>query len=279
MANNLAIQAKAQEVNTTVKFDSDLHNLLNLLGKTDVEVVAPGSAFRIYKTSGTLADGTVAPKALIPDSGVAVDDGTIVEISFKKYRNLVPIEDIAKKGYNTAVGGSNARLVRLAQGKLRKSIFDGLDVEGVGKDTAATFKKKLAKAAAYIAKKYEDEAVTPVFFVNTDDAFEYLGDADVTVQNTFGISYLENFMGLGNAILDSNIPAGTVFGTACENIDVLAASVSAIDGLEMTTDESNCIAVHVAPAYSNGSIETVLYSGVQALPVIADCVVKVTSAA
>lgn len=86
-------------------------------------------------------------------------------------------------------------------------------------------------------------------------------------------------MGLGNAILDSNIPAGTVFGTACENIDVLSADVSAIDGLEMTTDESNCIAVHVAPAYSNGSIETVLYSGVQALPVIADCVVKVTSAA
>ena len=49
---DLAIQAKAQEVNAVAKFTSDLHNLLELLGKEDVNVVAPGTAFRIYKSSG-----------------------------------------------------------------------------------------------------------------------------------------------------------------------------------------------------------------------------------
>lgn len=276
---NLAIQAHAQEINAVAKFQSDLHNLLALLGKEDVQVVSPGTAFKIYRSSGTLSDTAVAEKALIPDSGIAMDNGTLVEITFKKYRNLVPIEKIAKIGYASAVGGANTALLKQAQAKVRKSILDGADVTGVGTASAATFKAKLAKGAAYVAKKFEDEVFTPIHFVNTDDAFDYLGSADVTVQNAFGIQYLENFMGLGTVILDSNITAGTIFSTACENLDIVAADCTAIEGMEMTTDESGLIAVHVAPKYENGSIETVVYSGVQAVPVFADRICKVTTTA
>ena len=97
--SNLAIQAQAQEINAVAKFTSDLHNLLALLNKEDVNVVAPGTAFRIYKSSGSLSTETVAAKGLIPDSNIAMDNGTIVEVTFGKYRNLVPIEDIAKKTF------------------------------------------------------------------------------------------------------------------------------------------------------------------------------------
>lgn len=276
---NMAIQAHAQEINAVAKFQSDLHNLLALLGKEDVQIVAPGTAFKIHKSSGTLSNTAVAEKALIPDSNIAMDDGTVVEISFAKYRNLVSIEKIAKIGYTSAVGGANASLIKQAQAKVRQSIIAATNVTGVGTATAATFKAKLAKGAAYVAKKFEDEVFTPIHFVNTDDAYDYLGGADITVQNAFGISYIENFMGLGTVILDSNVTAGTVYSTACENIDVVAANCTMIDGMEMTADESGLMAVHVSPKYENGAIETVVYSGVTALPVFADRVCKVTTAA
>ena len=276
---NLAIQAQAQEINAVAKFTSDLHNLLALLNKEDVNVVAPGTAFRIYKSSGSLSTETVAAKGLIPDSNIAMDNGTLVEVTFGKYRNLVSIEDIAKKGYAVAVGGSTTSMMKQAQAKLRKSIIVATDVEGVGTDTAATFQAKIAKAAAYVAKKFEDEAYTPIFFVNTDDAFEYLGEKNITIESQFGISYIANFMGIGNVVLDSGVEKGAVYGTACENLDIVAADVTKIDGMELTTDESGLIAVHVGAKYENGAIETVVYSGVKALPVFADRVVKVTTGA
>jgi len=276
---NLAVQALAQEVNAIAKFESDLHNLLVLLNKEDVNVMAPGTALKIYKTSGSLSTSVVAEKALIPDSAITTDNGTLVELTFGKYRNLVSIEKIAKQGYDVAVGASTASMVKQAQAKARASIVSGMDVTGVATASAATFQAKIAKAAGKIATAFEDEAYTPIFFVNPEDAFDYLGGANITVQTAFGISYIANFMGLGNVVLDSNVTAGTVFGTACENLDVVAADVTKIEGMELQTDESGIIAIHVGAKYENGAIETVVYSGLKALPVFADRVVKVTTAA
>ena len=50
-------------------------------------------------------------------------------------------------------------------------------------------------------KFYEDEDATPVFFVSSDDVAEYLGSAQITMQTAFGWTYIENFLGLGTAIV------------------------------------------------------------------------------
>lgn len=273
-----AIQAKAQDINFVSKFESDLHNLLAVLGKSEVEVLAPGTAFKIYKSSGTLSTADVAEKALIPDSNIKMDEGTITEVTYKKYRNLTSIEDIGKKGYDVAVGGSNESLLRQVQKNVRTSIFDGIKL-GTGTAKGKTFQLKVARAAAYINKKYEDEVGTPVFFVNPDEAFDYLGTANITLQTAFGLSYLQNFMGIGNVVIDSNVPAGTVYGTAIENLKVLAASITSIPGMELTTDETGIVAVHNGALYQNGALETTCYSGLAVLPVFEDRIVKVTTEA
>ncbi len=277
---DFAIAAKAQNINFVSKFESDLHNLLTVLGKAEVQVLAPGTAFKIYKSAGALSTTAVAEKALIPDSNISMDDGTLVELTYKKYRNLVSIEKVGKLGYQVAVGGTNTEMLKQVQKGVRKSIYDGL-AAGTGTAQvakAATLQAQVAKAAAYVAKKFEDEAGTPVFFVNPDDAFDFLGQTNLTVQNQFGLSYLENFMGIGNLIIDSNVPAGTVYGTACENLEVVAANVAAIEGLEVTMDESGIVAVHNGTRYENAALEAVVYSGLAVLPVVADRIVKVTKA-
>lgn len=279
MPGNVAVEAKVQDINFIYKFTSNLNNLLAMLGKTEVTRLSPGTAYRIYKTAGTLSTQTVAEKALIPDSGITVDDGTIVEITYKKYRNTTSIEEVAKKGYDVAVGAKNDKVVRQIQQALRQSLFAGLAVSGIGTTTAATFQAKVAKAAAYVSKKFEDEAITPVFMANTDDVYDYLGGSNTVLAQNFGLSYLENFMGIGNVIVDSNVPKGTVYGTAVENLDVIASDVTAIEGMDLTTDESGLIAVHNSPVYENAMLQVVAYTGVTILPVYADCIVKVTTGA
>ncbi len=273
---DMAILAQSQDINFVTKFETDLHNLLQILGKADVEVMAPGTALKTYATSGTLSAEAIAEKGLIPDSGIGMGDAVITELTFSKYRNLVGIESIAKKGYDVAVGGANTELLKLVQKKVRNAIVKGLAVSGATAATASGFQKKVAKAAEKVATVFEDEACTPVFFANPEDVYEYLGSHNVTLEQNFGLSYLENFMGIGNVIVDSNVPSGTVYGTATENIIVAAANVSGIEGMELTTDESGLIAVHNGARYENGSLETVVYCGIAVQPAIADRVIIVT---
>ena len=104
---DFSIQAQAQDINFVGKFTTDLHNLMAVLSKTDVNVMAPGTAYKTYKSSGKLSTEKVAEKALIPDSGIAMGDAEITELTYSKYRNLTSIEDIGKKGL--------ARLAKMAK--------------------------------------------------------------------------------------------------------------------------------------------------------------------
>ena len=216
---NMVIEAKAQDINFVTRFEKDIQHLLDVLGKTSVEVVAPGTAFKVYETSGTLSATAVAEKALIPDSNIAVGNPTTIEIAYKKYRNLTSIEKIGKVGYDLAVGKTNDDMLKQVQNGIRASIFAGL-ATGTGTATGASFQAAIAAAAAQVAVKFEAEVATPVFFVNPADLYGYLGTHNVTLESEFGLNYLKNFMGIGNVIADSNVPSGKVYGTAVENLTV-----------------------------------------------------------
>lgn len=272
---NMAIEAKAQDINFITKFEANLAPLLTLLGKTSVQKVAPGAAYKIYETSGTISAAAVAEKALIPDSGIAVGNPTTLEITYDKFRNMTGIEKIGKYGYDLAVGKTNNDMLRQIQRKIRQTIYAGL-ATGTGTGTGATFQAAVAKAAEKVAVKFEDEVGTPVFFVNPTNLYDYLGTANISLQTAFGMSYLENFMGIGNVISDSNVAAGTVIGTAVENLTVLAPELTAIPGMDLTTDESGIIGVHNDPVYQNAAVQTVAYTGLCVHPVFLDRIFKVT---
>lgn len=267
---DFAISAKAQDVNFVNKFEQDLHNLLAIMGKAEPTVLAPGTAFKIYAASGTLDAGPFAECEEIDDSGIKMGDATLAEITYQKYRNLVGIESIGAKGYEVAVGGANTAMLKQVQAKVRKSIIDAL-ADGTGTaDEGATFQATIANVAAEVQMAFEDEAVTPVFFVNPKDAYTYLGTTNVGLAQNYGLSYLENFMGIGDVIIDSNVPEGVIYGTAKENLEVVAADVSGIEGLELRMDASGVIGVHNGAAYANGALETVCYCGLCVMPVMLD---------
>ncbi len=273
-----AILAKAQSINVIAQFISDLHNLKAILGQANVQIMAPGSAWKMYKAEGTVKSGTVAEKAEITDSDLKMKAAAVTEITYQKYRNLTSIEAIGKMGYEVAVSGTNAALLKDVQKGIRKSIFTALNT-GTGTAKGTGFQDKCAKAAAALSKVFEDEAASPILFANPDDAYEYLGSHNVTLESGFGLSYLKNFLGLGNVIIDSNVPAGTVLATAAENLVLTAASLIGIPGMDLMTDESGILAVHNDARYDRAALETVVYSGLAVQPIFIDRIFKVTSAA
>lgn len=275
---DFAKQAKAQNINIVNKFESTLKELLAVLGKSDVNVLAPGTAMNIYKSAGTLESGTVAENAEIPVSDIKMELAETVELTYEKYRKLTSIEQVGKLGYDIAVLGSNEAMLRDLQGNVRKTIYAGI-ATGTGAATGATFQAACANAWGAVTKAFEGEAATPVFFANPMDVAGYLGGANVITQTAFGMQYIQSFLGLGNVLIDSNVPQGTVYGTACENIDIVAANVAAIPGMDLHTDRSGILAVHNGAKYENGALQTVAYSGLSVFPVYLDRVVKATVSA
>lgn len=270
--SNLIIEAKAQDINFVTKFEANVQHLLNILGKTSVQIVAPGTAFKIYETSGTLSTATVAEKAEIPDSGIAIGDPTTLEITYSKYRNLTGIETIGKYGYELAVGKTNEDMLRQIQNNVRTSIFTGI-ATGTGTATGTDFQSAIAAVAGAVAVKFEAEVATPVFFVNPLDLYTYLGAHNITLEQEFGLSYLKNFMGIGNVIADSNVASGTVYGTATENLVVLAPSIASIPGMNLTTDATGIIGVHNEALYENAAVQTVAYCGLCVNPSVLDRII------
>lgn len=68
-----------------------------------------------------------------------------------------------------------------------------------------------------------DKDVTEVVgFANIIDAYDYLGDKEITVQTMFGINYVENFMGYRTLFLlpEKYIASKQVIALPVENIDL-----------------------------------------------------------
>ena len=79
------------------------------------------------------------------------------------------------------------------------------------------------------------------------------------------MTYIENFLGMGTAILASDVPKGKVYATAAENIVLYYINVTGADlgeAFGLTADATGLIGIHTGAVYNNFTSETVAASGV-----------------
>jgi hypothetical protein len=136
----------------------------------------------------------------------------------------------------------------------------------------ATWQKALAMAKGAVLDKFQTmgKTVTDVVgFANILDAYEYLGDANITVQTMFGVQYVENFLGYKTLFLLSapQIPQGTVIATPVENIDLYYVDPADSDfaklGLVYRTDgETNLVGFHANGNYGTAVGESFALMGI-----------------
>ena len=152
------------------------------------------------------------------------------------------------------------------QGNVRTGIINSLTISGQPTASGATTQAALADAWGKLANVFENDAVETVYFLNPVDVASYLASAQITIQNAFGFSYVENFLGLGTVILNSGITAGTFKATAKQNMVgyyVPANESDLAKAFDFVSDETGLIAVHEYADYDRLTADSTFLSGVK----------------
>lgn len=269
---------KVREVDFVEQFSGNiLPKLQEALGVTRQIPMIEGTTMYVYKTAGALVnDGNVPEGEIIPLSQYERTKEAVGEITLKKWRKASSAESIKKSGYDEAVTMTDAKLLNDVQKGIRTDFFEflnGLDGAVVAGDT---LQKVLAGTWGQLQVLFEDDAVEAVHFINPLTISEYLATAQITMQTAFGMQYVEDFLGLGTVVMNSNVAEGTVISTAKENIIMyyLAMSGDVARAFELTADATGYIGIK--SGYQNeerAQIESLIMSGIQFLVEYADGVV------
>ena len=256
--------AKVRDVDFTERFSTGIETLMKMLGVTRKIEKKAGEVLKVYKVTGTLEDGNVAEGEIIPLSKLNTTYESVGEATLKKWRKETTAEAISEKGYGQAVNDTNAKMLRLIQNGIRSNFISFL-ATGTGKAEGVGLQAALAQAWGQLQVLFEDTAIEAVYFLNPLDVADYLGNAQISTQTAFGMTYIENFLGMGNVILAADVPKGKIYATAAENIVLYFINVSGSDmaqAFDLTSDATGLVGIHTGAIYANMSAETVAASGV-----------------
>lgn len=257
--------ARVREREFVEIFNGDLRKLTEALGITRKIQKESGSVLKVMKVTGTLENGSVPEGEIIPLSQYATTWEAIGEITLKKWRKSTTIEAINDKGYDQAVTKTTDKMIKQIQRGIRSDFFTFL-ATGTRTATGDGFQDTLANAWGQLQVIYEDCDVEPVFFMNPLDLAAYLGSATISTQVLFGMTYIKNFLGLGDVFLNSDVPKGKIYATVKENVVlyyVNAGTADITEGFQFTTDQTGLIGIHEYPDYDRDTVNDSVVSGIK----------------
>lgn len=256
--------ARAREIDFTYRFSESIKKLMEALGVTRKIPKQAGTVLKAYKATGTLQDGNVAEGDLIPLSKYITKPVSFDEITLKKWRKATSAEAIVEKGYNQAVVMTTDAMLKDVQKGIRASFFSFLGT-GTGVAAGDTFQATLAQSWGQLQVLFEDDDIQSVYFMNPLDVADYLATANISLQTAFGMSYVENFLGLGTVIFNSSVPKGKIYATAKDNLVLYYIPVNGADlneAFSFTSDQTGLIGIHEAPDYTNMTASDTVVSGI-----------------
>lgn len=270
--------ARVREIDFTLMFTESLRKLTEALGVTRKVAKQAGTVLKTYKATGTLEDGTVAEGDTIPLSKYTTEAVSYGEITLKKWRKATSAEAIIERGYDQAVGMTTERMLKDVQKAIRKDFFTFLGT-GTGTATGAGLQAALAQTWGKLQTLFEDDDIQAVHFINPLDIADYLATATITTQTAFGMTYIEDFLGMGKVFMNSSVPKGTIYSTAQDNLVLYYVPVNGADlneAFSFTSDETGYIGIHEEPDYTNMTASDTVVNGMTLFAERLDGVVKTT---
>lgn len=272
-------------------FRQDYDRLADILGIFSPETMSAGVVLNQTKITGELNDA----KAADSSSGTAYVEGDLVALSKYKtektaidtvkvqpYRKMTTAQAILKSGYETAVLKTDRKMLSQIRNAIVAKFFSFL-ANGTGEAAGKTLQAAAANVDAELGDTLEsndDSTDRIIHFVSRQDAADYLGNAAITTQTAFGLTYLEQFLGFTNVFMTNKVAKGTIWATPVENIHIFGVDFGALasGGLSYAQDSSGLIGVAHKPAYDRVSTETNVLCGTYLFPENADYIVKGTIA-
>lgn len=270
--------ARVREIDFTLMFTESLRKLTEALGVTRKVAKQAGTVLKTYKATGALEDGAVAEGETIPLSKYTTEAVNYGEISLKKWRKATSAEAIIERGYDQAVGMTTDRMLKDVQKAIRKDFFTFLGT-GTGTATGAGLQAALAQTWGKLQTLFEDDDIQAVHFINPLDIADYLATATITTQTAFGMTYIEDFLGMGKVFMNSSVPKGTIYSTAQDNLVLYYVPVNGADlneAFSFTSDETGYIGIHEEPDYTNMTASDTVVNGMTLFAERLDGVVKTT---
>lgn len=273
--------ARVREVDFVTRFNGSIKKLTEALGVTRKIPKQAGTALKVHKVTGTLVNnGVVDEGDTIPLSKYSTTEVPVGEITLKKWRKATSAEAIIDRGYDQAVSETTDKMLKDVQKTVRADFFTFIaNVDSDSTATGAGLQAALANAWGKLQTLFEDDDAEPVYFLNPMDVADYLGTAQITTQTAFGMTYIEDFLGLGTVILNSNVTAGTFYATSKENIVLYYIPVNGADlneAFAFTADETGYIGIHEEPDYTNMTASDTVVDGIKLFADYADGIVKGT---
>lgn len=283
------VQQFAAETGTTITTDlepaisvdfssrlaSNITELQEVLGIVEMAPMANGTSIKIYKMEQESTPEQVGEGETINLTKIKQTLAKTVELKLNKFRKATTAEAIQRSGRALAVNKTDEKLLSGIQGGIKKSFYSLLET-GTGSATGTTLQATLSASWAALKKFYADQDATPIFFVSSDDVADYLATAPITLQTAFGMSYVEDFLGLGTLVINPALTKGKTIATAKENLNgayVPASSGDVAESFNLTGDATGMVGMTHYVVGSNATVETLAMTGVVFYPELLDGVI------
>lgn len=275
---------QAKSIDFANRFSNNIVKLLEVLGVTNKLPMNVGSNIKMYKFSVEEAyTTTVNEGEEITLTKVKRELVNTIELTYTKYRKATTLEAIQAHGFDLAVNNTDNELIRHYQKKIRTDFASVLSqAAGTAIDsskkalTAKNLQGALAKGRAKLTTVIESD-ITPIAFVNPDDTAEHIANGLIVSNGSmFGMGLLTNYVGV-RVIELSDVPAGEVWMTASENLNIAYANPNGEVGkaFNLVTDETGMVGVLHDIQANRLTAETVLTGAIQIFAENVDAVVKI----
>lgn len=255
--------ARVREAEFVSMFEENVVKLQALLGISRMIPKQAGTVLKAYKATGTLQSGAVPEGDTIPLSKYETEAVPYAEITLRKWRKATSAEAIIGGGFDQAVTMTTDKMLKDVQKVVRKDFLDFL-ATGTSTASGSTFQAALAQTWGKLQVLFEDDAVQAVHFINPLDIADYLATAQISTQSAFGMSYVEDFLGLGTVIMTNLVPKGTVYSTVRDNIVCYYVPVNGADlgeAFTFTSDTTGLIGIHEEADYTNLTASDTVVNG------------------
>jgi hypothetical protein len=253
------------------------------MGIFGVSTRAAGVALYQYTVSGALnnAAGTDSSSgtAYVEGDEVALSKYTVTrtpigDLSPVPYRKMTTAKAILQDGYEKAVIATDNKMLAQIRAQIINQFFstmaNGTATQGTA--TIAGLQECLALMDAKVLDNMEtngDETdAALVHFVNRQDIAAYLANAAISTQTAFGMTYIQNFLGVQNIFVTNKVASGTAYATSAANIHAYGIDFAELSqgGLVYQTESNGLIGVAHKGAYDHASAETDVMCGLQLIP-------------
>lgn len=269
--------ATALDAEFARNFEGEVNQLARILGIFRPERIAAGQAMYQYVVTGELSTKEVGEGDEVPLSHYEVDKEPIGEMGVRPFRKLTTAQAVLKGGYRNAVLRTDDKMAKDMRAVVLGEFF-GFLANGTLRSQGATLQDALAHMDADLQDELEarnDSAERIVHFVSRQDVADYLGSAQITTQNAFGMTYVQDFLGVRDVFVTSRVPKGTVRATPVDNLRIYGCDFSELSqgGLSYLVGDSGLVGVHHQPAFDRTSCETYALLGVSMLAEVKNYIV------